>query len=292
MLAMTKNLSHPGQGDAPRDERHVTGPFAPATSSGKPHALSPNEAPTAGVSALNCAEDAHADEPTGAVTAAGEALFLPIRRSYYPILLALFVTVFLVSNITATKGVEIGPLVTDGAFFLFPLAYVLGDVLSECYGFRPARTAIVTGFVAAVVAILSFYVAIALPPASFYENQQAFATVLGLVPQVVAASLAGYLVGQLLNAWVLVAMKRRTGERHLWARLLGSTVVGEFADTLLFCLIAAPVIGISTAGDAANYVIVGFLWKTLVEAAILPATYAVTGIVKRRERELAELSRR
>lgn len=209
--------------------------------------------------------------------------FIPLQRSYYPYLVAIFAAVFLISNITAGKGVEIGPLITDGAFFLFPLSYVLGDVLSECYGFKATRRAILTGFAATLIAVVSFYIAIALPAASFWEGQEAFASVLGLFPQIVLASLVGYLVGQLLNSWTLVAIKRRTGEKSLWARLIGSTVVGELADTVLFCLIAASVIGVSTFGDFLNYVIVGFLWKTLLEVVLLPITYPVISWVKRRE---------
>lgn len=196
---------------------------------------------------------------------------------------AIFVAIFLISNITATKGVQIGPLITDGAFFLFPIAYVVGDVLAECYGFKATRRAILTGFGVMLLAVAAFYVAIWLPAADFYGGQDAFAAVLGLVPQIVLASLAGYLVGQLLNSWVLVAIKKRTGEKSLWARLIGSTVVGQFIDTLLFCLIAAPVIGISTVGGLVNYVIVGFLWKTLIEIVLLPVTYAVIGWVKQAE---------
>ena len=181
----------------------------------------------------------------------GKARFIQVQKSYYPILLALFVAVFIISNITATKGVMFGPIITDGAFFLFPLAYVIGDVLAECYGFRATRRAIWTGFAAMLIAVFSFYIAI--------------------------------LVGQLLNSWALVKIKERTGEKTLWARLLGSTVVGEFGDTLVFCLIAAPVIGITTVGDTINYTIVGFLWKTAVEVAIMPVTYAVIRWVKTHE---------
>ncbi|AGG65657.1 queuosine precursor transporter [Corynebacterium callunae] len=209
--------------------------------------------------------------------------FIHIQPSLYPVLLALFVTVFLISNINATKGVEIGPLITDGAFFLFPIAYVLGDVLAECYGYKSTRRAIITGFIITIIAVFSFYIAIWLPAASFWEGQEAFSSTLGLVPQIVLASLAGYIVGQLLNAKVLVSIKIRTGEKSLWARLLGSTIVGEFADTLIFCAIAAPVIGIATGADFLNYVIVGFLWKTLLEVILMPITYFVIAWVKKRE---------
>ncbi|WP_454940881.1 queuosine precursor transporter [Corynebacterium matruchotii] len=209
--------------------------------------------------------------------------YIPVQKSAYPVLLALFTTIFVLSNIASTKGVQVGPLVTDGAFFLFPAAYVIGDVISECYGFRAARRAVWTGFLAMIIAVSTFYVAILLPAASFYEGQAAFAVTLGLVPRIVVASLSGYAAGQLLNAWLLTLMKDRLGERGLWKRLLGSTVVGEFGDTLIFCLIAAPVIGISTVGDTANYVVVGFVWKTLVEVAVMPITYLVIRRIKAHE---------
>ena len=209
--------------------------------------------------------------------------YIPVQKSAYPVLLALFTTIFILSNIVSTKGVQMGPLVMDGAFFLFPAAYVIGDVISECYGFRAARRAVWTGFLAMIIAVSTFYVAILLPAASFYEGQAAFAATLGLVPRIVVASLSGYAAGQLLNAWLLTLMKDRLGERGLWKRLLGSTVVGEFGDTLIFCLIAAPVIGISTVGDTANYVVVGFVWKTLVEVAVMPITYLVIRRIKAHE---------
>ncbi|MEJ5998069.1 queuosine precursor transporter [Corynebacterium sp. H130] len=208
---------------------------------------------------------------------------IPVQRSFYPVLLALFVAIFIISNITAQKGVAFGPVITDGAFFLFPAAYVIGDVLSECYGFKATRNAIWTGFAGMILAVIAFYIAIGLPGADFYEGQEAFAGVLGLVPQIVLASLAGYLVGQLLNAFTLVKIKEKTGEKSLWARLLGSTVIGEFGDTLIFCLIAAPVIGITSFGDTVNYTIVGFVWKTAVEICMMPVTYAVITWVKKRE---------
>ena len=209
--------------------------------------------------------------------------YIPVQKSAYPVLLALFTTIFVLSNIVSTKGMQVGPLVTDGAFFLFPAAYVIGDVISECYGFRAARRAVWTGFLAMIIAVSTFYVAILLPAASFYEGQAACAVTLGLVPRIVVASLSGYAAGQLLNAWLLTLMKDRLGERGLWKRLLGSTVVGEFGDTLIFCLIAAPVIGISTVGDTANYVVVGFVWKTLVEVAVMPITYLVIRRIKAHE---------
>ncbi|MDY3128286.1 MAG: queuosine precursor transporter [Corynebacterium sp.] len=221
---------------------------------------------------------------TATANKGGESIrFIPVQSTLYPWLVTVFVVVFLISNINATKGVQLGPLVTDGAFFLFPLAYIVGDVLAECYGFRSTRRAVIMGFSMALLTVICFYIAIWLPAASFYEGQDAFSATLGMVPQIVAASLVGYLVGQLLNAWTLVMMKQRAGEHALKRRLILSTIAGEFGDTLLFCTIAAPVIGISTAADFINFVLVGFLWKTGIEVVLLPITTRVIAWVKNRE---------
>ena len=103
------------------------------------------------------------------------------------------------------------------------------------------------------------------------------------MPQILAASLAGYLVGQLLNSFTLTRMKAKSGERGLIGRLVASTVVGELGDTVLFCIIAAPVIGISTFSGFLNYVVVGFVWKTLIEVVMLPLTTVVIKWIKSRE---------
>lgn len=215
--------------------------------------------------------------------------------SHFDVLLALFCVVLVVSNIAATKGIELGsgsfslgsvqlwPIVTDGGAFLFPLAYIVGDVISEVYGFRAARRAILTGFAAALLAAGTFWLVVQAPAASFYENQAAFESVAGPVAQIVLASVVGYVVGQLLNSWVLVRMKRRTRERGLVGRLVASTGVGELADTFLFCAIAASAIGISSMGVFWNYFLVGVIYKIAVEVLVMPLTVAVIGWLKRRE---------
>ena len=214
--------------------------------------------------------------------AAGPA-FARRPRTYFDLILAAYCVILVLSNIGATKGVEFGPIITDGGFFLFPLAYVLGDVVTEVYGFKAARKAIITSFVFGAFSSAVFWIVIILPPAEFYENQGAFEAVLGPVPLIVAGSLLGYLVGQLLNAYVMVKVKARTQEKHLWVRLIGSTMVGELVDTIIFCSIAAPIIGIDSWSGFFNYVIVGYVYKCLVEVLIMPLTYAVIGWIKRRE---------
>ncbi len=221
-------------------------------------------------------------------------------RSVYDLVVAAFVGMLLISNIGATKliafgphwtvsGIQVLPIITDGGAILFPLTYVLGDVLAEVYGLRPANRAIITGFVLAAVMSLTFVVVDAAPAAADWPNQDAWHAVLGFVPRIVVASLLGYLAGQLLNALVLVRVKQRWGERHLWVRLITSTLVGEFADTMVFCLIAFGPLGNPLGGESipwpalVNYIAVGWLYKVGVEVVMLPITYRVIAWVKRRE---------
>lgn len=209
--------------------------------------------------------------------------FAPIGSRFFAVTVAVMAVVVVLSNIGASKGVEIGPLVTDGGFFLFPLAYILGDVISEVYGWKASRRAVLATFVMAAFAAGTFWVMIQLPSASFYDGQAALERTLGPVWLVVVASLAGFLVGQLSNSLVMVTLKKRHGEKKLLLRLLGSTGLGEFLDTLIFCSIAASVIGVDSWGAFVNYVVVGFVWKTLVEVVLSPLTVLVIGWVKRRE---------
>ncbi|UVJ40180.1 queuosine precursor transporter [Arthrobacter sp. CJ23] len=225
--------------------------------------------------------------PTGSSTLSKPApRFASIGSPYFGIMLAVMAVVLILSNIGASKGVVLGPIITDGGFFLFPLAYILGDVLSEVYGFKVARKAIITSFALSVFASLCYWIIIMLP--GFNDEygttkQAAIEGALGPVPLIVLASLLAFLAGQTINSWILVKMKARTGEKTLWARLMSSSVVGEFVDTLIFCSIAASVIGITDFGMFANYVLVGFVYKTAVEFLFVPVTVLVVGWIKKRE---------
>ncbi|MFT4147301.1 MAG: queuosine precursor transporter [Micrococcaceae bacterium] len=199
----------------------------------------------------------------------------------YDIIVVAFCVLLLISNICATKLIEFGPFITDGGAFLFPLTYIIGDLLAEVYGLKATRRAIKLGFIFSIIASITFYLVQISPPASAYENQAAFEAVLGFVPRIVAASLAGYLVGQFLNALVMVKLKEKAKENKLWVRLVGSTMVGEFADTLVFCTIAF--FGTITGWEFVNYVITGYAYKCLIEVLMLPVTYRVIGWVKSKE---------
>ncbi|WP_130874211.1 queuosine precursor transporter [[Pseudopropionibacterium] massiliense] len=222
----------------------------------------------------------------------------PRARGNYDLVVTLFVALLLISNVAATKliafgpewspfGLPVLPIITDGGALLFPLTYVLGDVLAEVFGMRGARRAILLGFGVSLLASLTFLAVGAAPAAPGYENQEAFVAVLGFVPRIVVASLAGYLVGQFLNAWVLVKLKRWRGGKGMWKRLLGSTVVGEAADTTIFCLIAFG--GQIDGGTMLNYIVVGYLFKVSVEAVLLPVTYRVISLVRSLEPELTKV---
>jgi uncharacterized integral membrane protein (TIGR00697 family) len=215
--------------------------------------------------------------------------FTTTPSGIYAIVVALFCGLLLISNVAATKTITVVdelPIIqgifTDGGALLFPLTYIIGDVLAEIYGLRQARRAIWAGFALAALASLTFLAVGAAPPGPGYENQAAFQAVLGFVPRIVLASLCGYLAGQFLNAYVMVKIKQRTQERRLWARLVGSTVVGEFADTALFAFIAFAGV-FPTWRGLISFAVVGYVYKVVVEVALLPVTYAVIRTIKRRE---------
>lgn len=204
-------------------------------------------------------------------------------QSYFATVVAAFCALLLISNIGAVKLIEIGPLVFDGGAILFPLTYITGDVLTEIYGFRRARRAIWTAMILQAIAALTFWLVTQLPAAPGWDMQDAYTSVVGFVPRIVLASLCAFLIGETLNSYVLVKIKQRTKERMLWARLIGSTVVGEFADTLVFCTVAF--FGVITGAEFANYVITGYLYKTLLEVVLLPITYRVVAYLKHHEDE-------
>ena len=219
--------------------------------------------------------------PPSAAVAQPEPVYASVGNGNYAIVVGSFVGLLLISNICATKLISFGAIVTDGGAILFPLTYIIGDILSEVYGLKAAKRAIYLGFGFSALAAATFWLVQLAPPADGYENQAAFEAVLGFVPRIVVASLLAFMAGQLLNAYVLVKIKDRTRERYLWIRLIGSTLVGEFADTLVFCTIAF--FGVIGGWEFFSYVLTGYLYKCLIEVLFLPVTYRVIAVVKRHE---------
>lgn len=211
------------------------------------------------------------------------------------IIIALAVTVLLVSNIIASKLLVLFQLpfeffgstdvVVSVSVICFPVAYLISDVLTEVYGFRVARGAIWLGFACNLLMVILFWLAINIPPAGFWENQQdAYATILGSAGWLLAGSFAAYIVGEFSNASVMVVLKNRTNGRHLWMRTISSTIVGQGIDSILFYAIAFGVSGAAPWSVAIGGAITAWIVKTLYEAAATPLTYVVVGWLKRTEK--------
>lgn len=200
---------------------------------------------------------------------------------YLDIIIAVFAAMLLISNLAATKLVAFGPIITDGGAVLFPLIYIFGDVLTEVYGYKRTRRAIWIGFGVMLLAVTCFTIVRYLPGAAEYTAQASYEAVLGFFPRIVLASLAAYLVGSFLNSYVLAKLKVKTKGKKLWFRLIGSTFVGEFFDTVVFALIAFG--GILGYSDMVIFILVGWLFKTGVEVVLLPVTYRVVKYLKRVE---------
>jgi len=201
---------------------------------------------------------------------------------YYDIILAVFAAILLISNLAGTKLIAFGPIITDGGAILFPISYILGDVLTEIYGYKYARRAIWVGLGVMLLAVLCFTIVRYMPPAPEYTAQASYEAVLGFFPRIVAASLAAFLTGSFLNSFVLAKLKIKTKGKKLWLRLIGSTVVGELCDTVVFAFVAFG--GILQGMNMLTYILIGWIFKTVVEIVFLPITYRVIDKMKQIEK--------
>ncbi|MBI5071902.1 queuosine precursor transporter [Candidatus Falkowbacteria bacterium] len=202
---------------------------------------------------------------------------------YLDIITAFFVAVLLISNIASTKILDFGFFTFDGGTLLFPLSYIFGDILTEVYGYRRSRRVIWLGFGAAILASVVFIIVGKLPPAIGWENQEAYDKILGLTPRLVVASLIAYFSGEFSNSFILAKIKIWMRGRRLWVRTIGSTLVGEGVDTILFILIAFW--GILPGSLILTLIISNYLFKTGVEVLFTPATYKIVKWLKRAESE-------
>jgi uncharacterized integral membrane protein (TIGR00697 family) len=193
----------------------------------------------------------------------------------------LFATCLLISNILATKILLIGSWAAPAGVLIFPIAYILNDLITEVWGFSKARLIIWTGFMVNIIAVLFFSVGIAIPGAPFWQNQVAFATVLGNTPRIVLASLSAYLIGSFLNAMVMSRMKVATNGKGFSVRAIVSTLAGESADSLIFISIAFA--GQFPTGVLVIMIVTQATLKTVYEILILPITIWVVRLVKRAE---------
>lgn len=202
------------------------------------------------------------------------------RYKHLDTITVLFVAVLLISNVAATKITDLGPFTFDAGTLLFPLSYIFGDILTEVYGYKRSRKVIWLGFVSALLMSLTFMLVAKLPAAADWPFQQDYMNILGLTPRIVLASLVAFLAGEFSNAATLAKMKVATKGKHLWARTIGSTIVGQAIDTVLFVTIAFGGLFPIWAMIVSNYI-----FKTLIEIVFTPITYWVVGFLKKAERE-------
>jgi hypothetical protein len=209
------------------------------------------------------------------------------RLRLYDYCMAAFVAVLLCSNLigaakVATVDLPLLGAVTFGAGILFfPISYVLGDVLTEVYGYARARRVVWVGFAASIFAAAMAAFVVWIPPAADWKGQEALAAVFGQVPRIFAASILAFWAGEIANAYVLARMKLLTKGRWLWTRTIGSTAVGQGVDSLIFYPLAF--LGVWETSLVVTVMVTNYLMKVAWEAALTPVTYQVVGAMKKAE---------
>ncbi len=201
---------------------------------------------------------------------------------YFDYVMAAFVAILLLSNlIGAAKLAQVGGFTFGAGILFFPVSYVIGDVLTEVYGYSNARRCVWMGFFALIFMAFMSFVVVAMPPSPGWDGQAAYESVFGSTWRIVLASVTAFWAGEFVNSFVLAKMKILTAGKHLWSRTIGSTVFGQAIDSLLFYPIAF--LGIWTTDQVLTVMATNWLMKVLWEAALTPLTYAVVGWLKKRE---------
>jgi queuosine precursor transporter len=201
---------------------------------------------------------------------------------YFDYVMAAFVAILLLSNlIGAAKLATLGGFTFGAGILFFPLSYVIGDVLTEVYGYANARRCVWMGFGALLFMAVMSYVVVAMPPAAGWEGQAAYESVFGSTWRIVAASILAFWAGEFVNSFVLAKMKILTAGKHLWSRTIGSTFFGQAVDSLIFYPVAF--LGIWSTEQVLAVMVTNWLLKVLWEALLTPVTYGVVGWFKARE---------
>jgi queuosine precursor transporter len=205
-----------------------------------------------------------------------------VRNSpWFVLITAFFVTCLITSNIIAVKLADLSGLILPAAVIIFPISYIFADVLTEVYGYAASRRVIWLGFFCNLLAVVSIYIGGLLPSAPFWQGQSAYQSILGYAPRLLIASFTAYLVGEFANSFVLAKMKIATGGRWLWTRTIGSTLVGQALDSLVFITIAF--VGTIPLDALVNAIATQWLFKTGYEVLATPLTYAIVVSLKRAE---------
>ncbi len=203
------------------------------------------------------------------------------QRGLRDLLSALFVTALVVSNIIAVKIGDFAGVYLPVAVVIFPLSYILGDIITEVYGFAAMRRVIWTGFLCNLLAVIAITIGREIPAAPFFDGQAAYAQILGFTPRLLVASFIAYLAGGFSNSAILSMLKVKTKGRHLWLRTISSTVVGEGIDSLIFITLAFG--GLMPGAQIVSLIIAQWLFKVGVEVLATPLTYTVIAAIKRHE---------
>ena len=206
--------------------------------------------------------------------------YTPCMNSFrFTILTTLFCVILIISNIASTKMTQFAGFTLDAGTILFPLSYIFWDVFAEVYGWKVSKKIILLGFASILLSALILYIVQILPSADFWSNQTSYEAILGLVPRITLGSIFGYLAGSFSNAWSLLAIRKVTGQKWLWMRTVGSTLVGQTFDSTVFCLIAF----LGTMGDVdlVHLIVSNVLFKVLIEALFTPITYRIVAYMKR-----------
>ena len=215
----------------------------------------------------------------------------PRASRYYEFVMAAFVTVLICSNLIGPAKIAqfdialIGAVSFGAGVLFFPISYVFGDILTEVYGYARSRRVIWAGFAGLAFAALMAWIVVWLPPAPFWTNQAAYEIAFGSTWRIAAASLIGFLCGEFVNSFVLAKMKILMKGRRLWMRTVGSTILGEGVDSLIFYPLAFWGSGLIPDDKLPQLILVQFVSKVAVEVMFTPLTYAVVGWLKRAEKE-------
>ena len=200
---------------------------------------------------------------------------------WFVMIVALFITCLITANIIAVKLISLYGFILPAAILIFPLSYIIGDVLTEVYGYRQARRVIWLGFVCNFITVVAIWIGQMLPSASFWDGQASYERILGSAPRLLFASFLAYLVGEFSNAFVLAKLKIATKGRWLWLRTIGSTLIGQGLDSALFITLAF--VGTIPLNALFAAVVIQWLAKSAYEAVVTPLTYVVVTFLKRKE---------
>lgn len=207
----------------------------------------------------------------------------PKGYRYFHIVAMLFVASLLVANTVAVKIVMIAGFAIPAGILCFPIAYIVNDVLTEVYGYQRAKSTIWWGFICLAFMTIIYYLATIIKSAGFWDNQEAFESIFNLIPRIALGSLIAFLIGSLINSVIMSKMKVKMKGKNLWMRTIGSTILGEGADSIIFNIVAFA--GIFAIGDLLTIILSGFLLKTAYEVIATPLTYIVVGYLKKKEEE-------